>query len=136
MTYPAEALQRALYDRATNDVALKTEMGGTARAYDRVPKVPVFPYITIPEGQFLDDGDTCEGNRYEVFVDLQVWSRAVGNVEAKKIAGALRAAMLAGLTVPLWTVTSIQCTSIDHLNDPDGLTSRARVSLRFLIEPA
>jgi Protein of unknown function (DUF3168) len=136
MSYPAEALQRALYDKIMNDTGLKSVMGGTSRAFDRVPRNPVFPYITIPDGQFIDDGDTCETDRYEVFVDLQVWSRAVGNIEAKRIAGALRDALLSGLVVPSWLVTTIQCTSIDHLTDPDGLTSRARVAMLFRIEPA
>jgi Protein of unknown function (DUF3168) len=136
MTYPAEALQRAMFEKITNDTGLKSVMGGTARAFDRVPVSPAFPYITIPAGQFTDDGDTCETNRYEAFVDLQVWSRAVGNVEAKQIAGALRAAILSGLAVTGWIVTATQCTSIDHFNDPDGLTARARVTFRFLIEPA
>lgn len=136
MTYPAEELQRALFSKITGDAGLISAMGGAARAFDRVPVSPAFPYVTIPAGQFTDDGDTCEDNRYEAFVDLQVWSRAVGNIEAKRIAGALRTAVLGGLTLTGWTVTATQCTSIDHFTDPDGLTSRARVSFRFLIEPA
>jgi hypothetical protein len=111
-------------------------MGGTARAFDRVPENPEFPYITIPDGQFIDDGDTCERDRYEVFVDLQVWSRAVGNIESKKIAGALRACLLSGLPMTGWKADIIDCTSIVHSMDPDQITSRARVAMRFIIDPA
>lgn len=136
MTYPAENLQRALYEKITGDAGLRAAMGGTARAYDRVPENHVFPYVTIGEGDFTDDSDSCEANRYEVFVVLQVWSRVVGNIECKRIAGALRAAILGGITVTDWNVKVNHCQSIVHSTDPDGVTSRTRVNFRFIIEPA
>lgn len=136
MTYPAQALQAAIFVKVRTDTGLAVAMGGAARAYDRVPPAPAFPYITIPDGQFLDDGDSCEDNRFEVFSDLQVWSRDVGQVTAKAIAGALRAALLGGLAIEGWTATTIHCTGIRHLTDPDGLTARAIVTMRFILEPA
>lgn len=136
MSYPAAPLQKAIYDAIMGSAALASAMGGTARAYDRVPSDPVFPYITIPDGDFVDAGDTCENDRFEAFVDLQVWSRAVGNVECKTIAGELRDAVLGALTIAGWSAPVIQCERTLHLLDPDGLTARSRLTFRFIIEPA
>jgi Protein of unknown function (DUF3168) len=136
MTYPAENLQRALYEKITGDAALEAVMGGEVRAYDRVPENHVFPYITIGDVEFIDDSDGCEANRYEAFAVLQAWSRAVGNIECKKIAGELRNAVLNGFAIPGWLVKVNHCQSIFHSTDPDGVTSRARVKFRFIVEPA
>lgn len=136
MSYPAAALQKAIYDAVMADSALATAMGGTVRAYDRVPSPPTFPYITIPDGQFIDDGDTCEADRFEGYVDLQVWSRAVGQVEAKSIAAALRGCILSGLTITGWTANVIQHQQTIHSMEGDGLTARARLTFRFILEPA
>jgi len=131
MTYPAAALQIAIYDKikATGGLA-------AVGVYDSVRGVPAFPYITIGDGQFLDDGDTCEGDRYEGFVDLQIWSRVVGNIEAKTLAGTLRDAIVAGLTITGWNALSITCRTIRHFMDSDGLTARAVLTFRFILEPA
>jgi len=136
MSYPAAALQKALFDALTGNAALAAAMGGAVRAYDIVPPSAAFPYLTIADAQILDDGDTCEADRFEANADVQVWSRAVGSVEAKTISGAVRAAIAAGLTATGWLVTVIDCRSVQHFMDPDGLTARARLSFRFVIEPA
>lgn len=140
MSYPAAELQKALYDTIIVNAALKAAMGGEARAYDIVPAEPEFPYITIGQAQLLDEGDTCEDNRFEALCDLQVWSRDtdnVGQVECKRVSGALRDALLAGLTMDAaWLVKVHDHRSTDHFMDPDGITARARLSFRFLIEPA
>jgi len=136
MSYPAAPLQKAIYDAIVGSATVATAMGGTARAYDRVPPDAVFPYITIPDGDFIDDGDTCETDAFEVYVDLQVWSRAVGNVECKTVSGVLRDVILAGLTITGWNATVIEYQRTFHFMDPDGETARSRVTFRFLIEPA
>lgn len=134
----AAYLQKAIYDATLADAALKSAMGGTVRAYDRVPPNAVFPYITIADGQLLDDGDTCEQDRFEAFCVIQVWSRpaTVGSVECKTIAHALRAALQNGLSPATWIATVVQCESMDFFTDPDGITARARMTFRILLEPA
>lgn len=139
MSFPAAALQKALYDNLIANAALATAMGGTVRAYDTVPPAPAFPYVVISDGQFLDDGDTCEADRFEAFCDLHVWSRpATGPslVQSKTVAGAVRDCVLAGLTITGWTATALACDGIRHFYDADGVTGRAVVTFRFLIEPA
>lgn len=136
MTDPASSLQKGIHDAIKDSPALASAMGGTARAFDRVPQDAGFPYITISDGQFLDDGDTCEENRLEVFVDLSVWSRAVGAVEAKQIANQLRKVINGGLTVAGWNVPVIHHRQTTFTFDGDPLTTRARLSYRFIMDPA
>lgn len=137
MTYPAEELQKSLYEKISNDPGLHAAMGGVSRVYDSVPENHAFPYITgIGDGQFVDFSDNCEHDRYTVYQTFQVWSRAVGEIEAKRIAGALRASILSGFPIDGWILKLIDFKSIDHVKDPDGLTSRARVNFEFIIEPS
>lgn len=136
MTEPALELQRAIYQVLIASVGLKAAMGGTVRAYDRVPApAPTFPYITLSEGQFLDDGVSCEDDMFEAFVDLHVWSRIVGQTEAKTISGIVRREILALTVATDWQIKIAQVSSIRHMNDPDGLTSHSVITCRFLLEP-
>ena len=43
MSEPSLELQRGIYQALIASEALKTAMGGTVRAYDRVPPAPVKP---------------------------------------------------------------------------------------------
>lgn len=135
MSEPSLELQRAIYQALIASVALKAEMGGTVRAYDRVPTTPAFPYITLSEAQLLDDGDACEENRFEIFVDLHVWSRGVGQEEAKTISGLIRTEMLGLAIATDWNIPVRQVQAMRHMNDPDGLTTHSVVTCRFLLEP-
>lgn len=135
MSYPAAALQKAIYDALMADSALAAGMDGAVRAYDQVPAGAKFPYVTIADAQIIDDGNTCEADQFVAFVDLQVWSRVVGNVECKTIAGLVRSAIMAGVTPAAWTVTATDHRDTTHSMDPDGKTARARLNFRFLIQP-
>lgn len=104
--------------------------------FDKVPPANAFPRTTIGPGQALpgDDDGQCAAT-FEVFQQLDVWSRAVGFVECKTIAGRIKDLIhnavpaLAGYRVVL-----LEWRSTDYLRDPDGLTSRARMEFRALID--
>jgi len=128
-------LQRAIYQALIGSPALAAAMGGSVRAYDRVPPVPVFPYITISDSQTLDAGDTCEPDRFEVFVDLHVWSRAVGMIEAKTISGIVRGIILSMVAVNFWLLSAVEFQTMRHMPDPDGLTTHSVLTFRFLLDP-
>lgn len=121
----AVALQKAIYDALT---------AAGITAHDRVPPTPAFPYVTIDDAQLLDDGDTCETDRFEAFVDCHVWSRAVGSVEAKTLAHSIRDALTEIGIASEWRVTAAEFRSSRHFRDSDGLTSHGVVSFRFLLE--
>lgn len=133
---PGDALQKALFAVLTASPDIALAMGGTARAYDRVPVAPEFPYLGFADAQILDDGNTCDDDMFEVFVDIHVWSRAVGQVEAKRIADAVRTAVKDGFQIPGWVMSSLTVQGIRHFMDPDGLTAHGVVTLRFLLQTA
>lgn len=135
MTYPAAPLQKGIFDALSASGSLATAMGGSVRAYDRVPDNPTFPYLTIGTAQILDDGNTCNGNFYEAFVDIHVWSRVVGQVEAKRISEFVRSVLSAAFTVTGWEIKAAQFQGAQHLDDPDGVTAHGVLSFRYLIEP-
>jgi hypothetical protein len=133
---PGEPLQKSLYGTLTGSQDIASAMGGAARAYDRVPTAPIFPYLSFSDAQILDDGNTCDDDMFEVFVDIHVWSRAVGQVEAKRIADAVRTAVKDGFPVPGWVMSSVTVQGIRHFMDADGLTAHGIVTLRFLLQTA
>lgn len=136
MSEPALELQRAIYQALIASPALNSAMGGTVRAFDRVPpRGATFPYLTISEAQLLDDGVACEDDMFEAFVDLHVWSRIVGQAEAKTISGIIRAEMMALTLAADWQIKVSRVQATRHMNDPDGLTAHSVITCRFLLEP-
>lgn len=133
---PGDTLQKALFEALTTSQDVAAAMGGTARAYDRVPVAPEFPYLSFADAQILDDGNSCDDDMFEAFVDIHVWSRAVGQVEAKRIADAVRTALKDGFAMPGWVMSSVTVQGIRHFMDPDGLTAHGIVTLRFLLQTA
>lgn len=139
MSTTALPLQGAIYSALAGDSALSALIGD--RVYDRVPadttgKITAeFPYITIPTMQALDDGADCIDGE-EVFTDIHVWSRAVGMVEAKRIAAAVKR-VLDGTDLDLGNgaaLVDIRFQDARFLRDPDGLTTHAVITFAALTE--
>lgn len=128
---PSLALQDALIVALR---ALGTAAG--ANVFDQPPTGDLFPRITLGPWQSIpDDADCYEGT--ESHVQLDVWSRRPGMPEVKQIADAIRDRLHDGdLDVDGHTVGLMLVESIDYSRDPDGLTSRARISLRILSQPS
>ncbi|MEZ0169928.1 DUF3168 domain-containing protein [Microvirga sp. TS319] len=127
------ALQKAIVGALKGDAGVTAVLAG--RVYDRVPAGAVLPYVHIRNIQVVDDGADCiDGG--EVYIDLDVWSNAVGKVEAERGASAVRKALrFATLTLD----EPYALTEIDHrdTNIGDGgdeLLTRARMSFRALVE--
>lgn len=119
--------------------ALRADAGVQAlvaqRVYDKVPSTTTpFPYVTYGSDQALsDDFDCIEG--FEVFITLDVWSRAVGQPEAKRIAGAVRGVLHnADLELNEHALVLLEHRNTRYLKDPDGVTSHAAVEFRALVE--
>ncbi|WP_262027146.1 DUF3168 domain-containing protein [Microvirga sp. Mcv34] len=131
MSDPSLALQGAVINTLR---AAGTEAGQDV--FDTVPARDPFPRITVGSGQTIPADEDCyEGS--ETFMQVDVWSREPGYPQVKRIAWAVRQALhnkdigLIGHTLELLKVTS---TTFER--DPDGLTSRARMTLRALTQPA
>jgi hypothetical protein len=126
------ALQGAINIKLRAEVAAVDE-----RVFDRVPADVAFPYIELGEFQTLDDGAQCHDGQ-ELFATLHVWSRTVGQVEAKQIAAAVRGS-LHEAELDLgddFAFLEIAHQDTRYLKDPDGLTSHAVLTFRALVEAA
>lgn len=128
MSDPSLALQGAIH----------TALSGALMpvpVYDRPPETAAYPFVRIGEDQVIDDGNTC-ADAWEAFVTVHVWSQEVGMPRAKTIAGQVRDALAAVLDVPGFTAIVGEHRDTRYLNDPDGLTTHAVLTFRYLIDPA
>jgi hypothetical protein len=133
MSDPSLELQIAIV------TALKGETGLSGlvddRIFDRVPPDAEVPYISFGPDQVLSDDAECL-DAFEMFPQIDIWSRAVGRAEAKAIAGVVRAALHdAELTLSVdFRLVEIRHQSTRYLTDPDGVTSHAAMTFRALVD--
>lgn len=131
MIDPSLALQRAIVTILNADADVKALID--LRVFDDVPPNVDFPYVSFgPSQDTSDDADCITG--YEVFQQIDVWSRELGFDECKTVSHAVRKAL------HLTTITQDGMTfEIEHRftntnRDPDGLTSHGVLSFRALID--
>jgi hypothetical protein len=135
------ALQRAIVARLRADDALEAITGPLAapgvgaRVYDNVASGTATPYVSIRSIQTLDDGADCVDGQ-EIFIDLDAWSIKPGKVEASQMVGAVRTALheaVFPLDNPFRLVEiAHRDTQVDAPSD--GITTRARMTFRALVE--
>lgn len=131
-TSPSLELQVAIVSRLTNDAALAALVAD--RIYDDVPEDAVFPYITVGEGDETSDDIECAPG-FEISLDVDVWSQAVGFPEAKQISNAIRQALKSpDLTLPVNALVYFQHRQTRFLRDPDGKTRHAVLTFEAFAE--
>lgn len=127
-------LQKAIVARLKADAGVTALVG--QKIYERVPAGAEFPYVTLTTGQVIPERADCYKG-YEVFRQIDVWSRAVGSPEAQRIAMAIESALdgaplsLAGYRLHELTLEA----SPYPLTDPDGITTHIPLTFRALIDP-
>jgi hypothetical protein len=134
------ALQKLLYDALRADVAVSAMIGG--RVYDRVPSEEqriadtgaAFPYISFGAYDFTPDDAECIYSG-EHTIQLDIWSQAVGKVEAKTITDAVRQ-LLHDYEADMgeYGLVDMRVVLAQVISDPDGLTSHGIVQVTALIE--
>lgn len=133
---PSLALQAMLVS------VLRGNTNAGQAVYDRVPSANAntYPRITIGPAQALPDNADCiEGT--ESFLQVDIWSRAVGFPEIKTIAGQVRSLLNRSLysasypTIDGHVIRLLEFDSAQYLNDPDGLTTHVAMTFRALTEP-
>lgn len=137
MSDPSLPLQAAF---VTACKALNTAAG--TRVYDIVPRgttgsvSATFPFIAFGSPDAMPIDEDCK-DRTETTIVLDAWSRAVGFPEAKGIAAALRDRFHEGdLAVTGHTIDRMFVERADNIRDPDGVTSRVRVTINVQTTPA
>lgn len=135
---PSLDLQRAI---TTAFKAAAPPIAG-GRIYDRVqggpadPRKVTFPYVSHGPSLVLPDDVQCITG-YEVFLTLDVWSREVGQIEVKSVAGDVKL-LLHGTDLALanHALVQLEHDSTRYLADPDGITLHGAVEFRALVERA
>jgi len=132
MASPSLELQGAIVARLKAWAGLSGTVNG--RVYDAVPAGAAFPYITVGEGdETSDDADCIDG--FEISLDIDIWSRANGYPEAKRISEEVREAIKsADLTLPTNALVDFRHRQTRFLRDPDGLTSHAVMTFEGFAE--
>lgn len=132
MASPSLELQGAIVARLKAWAGLSGTVNG--RVYDAVPAGAAFPYITVGEGdETSDDADCIDG--FEISLDIDIWSRANGYPEAKRISDEVRNAIKsADLTLPTNALVEFRHRQTRFLRDPDGLTSHAVMTFEGFAE--
>lgn len=106
------------------------------RIYDDPPISAQFPYVSYGSDQVFSDDVDCIVS-FEIFLSLDVWSRAVGQPEMKRIIGEIRQALHgADLSLDDFALVSIEHNSTRYLDDPDGKTKHGIVEFRALVDGA
>jgi hypothetical protein len=133
-------MQVAVFAALTAHPDMVSAFGGAPRIYDRVPAdssgrvTAKFPYCSI--GEDLVIGQTNQNTDVsEVMVKVEVWSRAVGRGEVKLIAGAVRTALDTPLELQGHSVDTHTFHTVLYRREPDGLTERAIVEIRYQTSP-
>ncbi|THV13731.1 DUF3168 domain-containing protein [Rhizobium rhizophilum] len=140
MASPSLELQGVIVARLKAWAGLSASVNG--RVYDSVPKEDLriaqtgagWPYISVGEGdETSDDADCIDG--FEISLDIDVWSRAVGFPEAKRISDEIRKALKSpDLTLPTNALVDFRHRQTRFLRDPDGLTSHAVMTFEGFAE--
>lgn len=127
------ALQKAIVAALLADTILTGIVG--ARVFDRVEPGTATPYVHLRQFQEVAEDNDC-ADAWEVFVDLDVWSNAVGKPEASRAASAIRDALHnEDLTLDEpFALVSIRHQDTQIGDGGDGLLTRARLTFRALIE--
>lgn len=140
MIDPSLPVQGALVTTLKADAGVIAKFGSPARIYDRVPTtngiIPanLYPFASLGAAQVINGGNGC-GDQAEVFWPLDVWSQVVGYPEVRQCAAAICAVLTTDLTVPGFRVVVQDIEDINYRREPDGLTSRAIIGLRFNLVP-
>lgn len=136
MSDPAYALQVAIF------TALKGETEAGDAVYDMVPSDArqieianrTFPLITLGSGQTVNNPADCYDGS-EAFLQIDVWSRRPGFPEVKQLAAEVRTILNnAELSLVGHRLELMEVQDTVYSRDPDGKTSRARLTIRALTQ--
>ena len=132
MTSPTYELQGQIVTLLKASPELTALIGG--RIYDRVLESPTFPYVSFgPSDEVSDDADCIDG--FEVTMQLDVWSRAVGFPECRRIVDAVRKALPEdGILLADNALVTFNHRISRIFRDQDGLTSHGAMTFEAFVE--
>jgi hypothetical protein len=131
-TDPAADLRAAIEAKLKAAPALAELIG--ARIYDRVPKAPEYPLVTIGNIQVLPE--SADGvDAAESAVTIHVWDQYKRADKAKPV-GALVISALheEQLSIVGGGAQSVLLESANYVRDPDGVTNHAVLTFSILTD--
>lgn len=127
-------LQAAINAKLASDVAVIALLGSPLRLYQDVPKSAVTPYATFGATNATDDSNQCQ-NAVDLFIDIEIFSRAPGFEEIKRIASAIRASLhYADLTLATQRCVSIEHVRTLHRRQSETPLKEATVTFSAILE--
>lgn len=133
LTDPLVALQKAQYATLSTDADL---LALGVKVFDHVNE-DHYPRVVIGEDRESPEDMECE-TFTEVFPTVRVYSRAVGKLQAKEIAGHVRWLLdySNGFTVEGFRLLSGHCINIDIHPHEDESTTQAELTFKYWVIPA
>lgn len=127
-------LQKLLFATLSGNAGIMAVTGGV---YDRVPADPYktkTAYVSFGPSDVVEDGADCISSG-EHTIQLDVWSKAVGQVEAKRLVFLIYKALHEQeLQLTENALAEIRVDFRRVFADPDGLTSHGVVTVTARIE--
>lgn len=129
-------LQKLLFTTLTGNAGIMALAGGV---YDRVPTDPYkgkTAYVSFGPSDVVEDGADCISSG-EHTIQLDVWSKAVGQVEAKRLVFLIYKALHEqSLVLTENALAEIRVDFRRVFSDPDGVTSHGIATVTARIEEA
>lgn len=135
MSLPFIELQKALYQRLTNDAVLSSLV---TEVYDYISEDAKFPYIVIGEPRLRFE-NVKNSDIQEVTVTLHTWhnqaeSGDYGNVKSYEILDAIYSALKYKLDVNDWEVVRTQPNEPKIFEDIDQITKHGVITYTFTLK--
>tara|TARA_B100000780_G_C20923725_1_gene368076 strand:- start:249 stop:650 length:402 start_codon:yes stop_codon:yes gene_type:complete len=125
------ALQTAIFSRLSTDNNLTAVLG--AKVFDDIPENTSYPYVQLGEDTAIDYS-TKDSTGSEVSVNLDVWSRYRGSLEAKNIMDRIHTLLHdSSLSVTGSNFINMRFEFSDIIRDPDGITRHGVMRFRAIM---
>lgn len=132
MIDPLLELQGAIVARLEADPVVAALVGD--RVFDRVPAGTSYPYVSMGPSDALSDDVDCI-NGFDITFQVDAWSDAVGFPEVRRVADAVRRALLAtDLSLTENALVTFEHRQTRVMRDRDGLTSHAAITFTAFAE--
>ena len=129
---PIEDLQRAVYERLSQDAALQAAGGAV---YDEVPEDAAAPYVQLAE-QRHRSFNAKGASGWEATFEVNVWSTYRGTREVAAVANLVAAAMNANYALPGFQCLALGFDAIEvtkaRQGDVHGMMAVVRQKLKIL----
>jgi len=125
------ALQTAIYTKLSTDNNLTSTLG--ASVFDDIPEETPYPYVQLGEDTAIDYS-TKDQTGSEVTVNIDVWSRYRGSLQAKNIMDRVHTLLHdSSLSVTGSNFINMRFEFSDIIRDPDGITRHGVMRFRAIM---